>query len=215
MSKERPIIFSGDMVRAILGGRKTQTRRVVRHDLVANADICNIDKNYFYVEDRYGDSRHITDFCPCGKVGDRLWVREAWSILLTDGHLTNMPTFEHQVYHHSGVRIGQTYFDGEGKIVYYADGNEYPTHIRHKSPNGWRPSINMPRWASRILLEITNVRVEKLKDISPTNAMNEGMPFGSLKPRQEFLQRWDAIKKKRGYGSENNPYVWVIEFKTI
>lgn len=185
MTKEHPIIFRSDMVQAILDGRKTQTRLVVEPH---PKDISSYCHNQIFVAIFEGYSEQAR--CPYGKVGDLLWVREKWQALHEYNHLSpkDIPVSD---------------------ILYLADRPDMLWDARV------RPSIFMPRWASRILLEITDVRVEKLKDISATDAMNEGMPFGSLKPRQEFLQRWDAINKRRGYGSENNPWVWVIEFKTI
>lgn len=177
--KERPILFSGEMVRAILDGRKTQTRRVVKFDWCGSANgllhQASFDPAYK---------------CPYGKVGDRLWVRETWAKLLS------------------------------GRIWYRADGHSI-------NDGGWRPSIHMPRWASRITLEITGVWVERLQAIGQNDAFREGVrraadgrwfnyaPDGPThnSARGSFISLWESIN---GPGSwDANPWVWVIEFKRI
>ncbi|MGP2833554.1 morphogenetic protein [Serratia nevei] len=184
--KERPVIFNGEMVRAILDGRKTQTRRIAKAD----------------------NSNHLLG-CPFGQVGDLLWVREAYQ-----GPLFNFDQME-------------TYLEDTSKFErpefceYRADGGRTPEYydaddnLRH----GWKPSIHMPRWASRITLEITAVRVERLNDISEEDAKAEGVKAG-VSPGHEhmmhqvaFSELWQSI-----YGAENwsaNPWVWVIEFKHV
>jgi hypothetical protein len=165
---ERPIIFSGEMVRAILEGRKTQTRRVVKH----------IEDNSPVIT----DPRIFNKPCPYGQPGDRLWVREAFQLDDSD------PTF--------------VYFRADGKQC-----------------NWWRPSIHMPRWASRITLEITGVRVERLQEINRGGAMQEGCPFQNIAnvtcPLTWFSFLWNSIYRTRGQGWDANPWVWVIEFRRI
>ncbi len=165
--KERPIMFTGPMVRAILDGRKTQTRRVIRPQprWVGDPGIP------FRTED--ADPKGIIQ-CPYGKPGDQLWVRETWAP--NEGDVL------------------------AGKAFYRADNN---TIVER-----WRPSIHMPRWASRITLEITKVRVERLQDISEEDAKAEGSAY-----RTEFRDIWRSIY---GDGSwAHNPWVWVIEFRRI
>jgi hypothetical protein len=165
--KERPILFSGPMVRAILEGRKTQTRRIVKPQPLCIAS---------------GEWIMNGSACKYGKPGDRLWVRETWWAPRDD------------------VR-------GEYKREYikYAatlDGMGQPT---------WKPSIHMPRWASRINLEVVSVRVERLQNISEEDARAEGIwqPNWPL----SWRQLWESIN---GAGSwEANPWVWVVEFKRI
>ncbi|HHT3723748.1 TPA: hypothetical protein ACTYXS_001446 [Citrobacter freundii] len=202
------MIFNGEMVRAILDGRKTQTRRIMKdqpsdgfhpthngYDLDLNAHWYTpgvVDKNG-YLQPAKKDVFGVADenegyACPFGAVGDRIWVRETFS---------PVPDHEEPA--------------GCSAILYAADGN---------GPYGkWVPSIHMPRWASRLTLEITCVRVERLRDLSEDDAKSEGItpPSGGVLPgweyRINFRDLWMSI-----YGSENweaNPWVWVIEFKVV
>lgn len=198
--RERPIIFSGPMVRAILEGRKTQTRRVVAFlPEYPNAQYVRIKSDARI--SKFDSVVSITQVdayaaCPYGKAGDRLWVREA--LRWTDW------------------------------LVYDSDKSPIDPDLM---PNGMRiskdfaPSIFMPRWASRINLEIKDVRVERLQDISGADVLAEGIDNGSSNPtmgqRWENMQRmawesgWNAINAKRGFGWDKNPWVWVIEFKSL
>jgi hypothetical protein len=162
--KEHPILFSGEMVRAILDGRKTQTRRVVK-------------KEWEKIED-----------CPYGKIGDRLWVRENF-IKLNDESL---------IY-----RVD--------RMMKWPDGSWHQAAKDFKFK--WKPSIHMPRYASRITLEITDVRVELLKAISNDDARAEGIPIDSEAVVWSYRQIWEAIN---GEGSwDKNPWVWAISFKMV
>lgn len=182
---EKPILFSAPMVRAILEGRKTQTRRIIKRNL-RPTDWDKNDKNYQPAfEDQYGDYHEVRKFCPFGQVGDRLYVRETW--------------------------MASGFSEGNQDVTYRADN----TTITYNRPEDtliaqkkWVPSIHMPRWASRIKLEITNIRVERLQDISEEDARAEG--FSS---RAEFQQTWQALYGVDSWNS--NPWVWVIEFKRI
>lgn len=201
--KERPILFSGPMVRAILEGRKTQTRRVVK-DLVFTPDFIELGNGarakYYGNESHFKRGASI-DFQPYGKIGDRLWVRETWK---HKGH---------------SFPIGHPY---EYRATAESDGT--PTE------GPWKPSIFMPRDACRIMLEITDVRVERLQDISEKDAISEGIEsvgenwrcyatrsknavYPKDKPISSYLTLWASIN---GWDSLNaNPYVWVIQFKII
>lgn len=172
-TKERPILFSGEMVRAILDGRKTQTRRVMKHQ----------------------NGAHLAfQKCPHGNPGDCLWVRESFRL--------SVPAHE-----------GQT-----GYPIYRANFKDDPIL------GIWKPSIHMPRWASRITLEITGVRVERVRDISEEDAKAEGWPRDqelfptvntSYKANLWFERLWDSINAERGFGWDVNPWVWVLEFKRV
>lgn len=172
--KERPILFSGEMVRAILDGRKTQTRRVIKPQ---------------------GEPYTIEDVdvlkCPYGIPGDRLWVRETFADL-------------------RGMGFGH-------KWAYRADTPEGSESDRIRIGYGvrWKPSIHMPRWASRITLEITDIRVERVQDITYIDAKAEGVEYekGYTDPREAFATLWNSINAKRDYGWAMNPWVWIIEFK--
>jgi len=209
--KERPILFSGPMVRAILEGRKTQTRRVVKpkHEFFVDDGHDGTNRVYYpcYVT---GEPEPQEILCPYGGVGKRLWVRETWAVV---------PKVSDDGPKHKAKG------DGTG-ATWRADWNGNPSGFP------WKPSIHMPRWASRITLEITGVRVERLNDISETDAQAEGIhnfggglglfgydPKGTPGPMvggsatEAFALLWESIN---GPGSWSlNPWVWVVEFKRI
>ncbi len=193
--RERPIIFSTEMVRAILDGRKTMTRRVVK------PQPCRL----FAIWKRYPHQ----EGCPYGQVGDRLWVRETWQDFcpLWDGAWCGCGSKE---------MIANTH-----KIAYKTTN----TGINHKDkqnilPEKWRPSIFMPRWASRITLEITEIRVERLREICIADIEAEGI-YGNRATHNAPIQQnkfrtlWDSINAQRGYSWESNPWCWCISFKRI
>ena len=213
--RERGIVFNAEMVRAVLDGRKTQTRRIMKNQPVPSKTregdfwfSCNMTRSMVHVSDFIpGNCANLPDAheyfsmcCPFGAVGDRLWVRETWA--------------------EAGGSAPELQ-------LYRAN---YPAHVPSKYENvpppesiRWRPSIHMPRWASRITLEITGVRVERLDGISNADAMSEGVgvAYGwdetkDVMPRdarRRFAELWQSI-----YGDESwqaNPWVWVIEFKRV
>ncbi|MDR0250538.1 MAG: hypothetical protein LBI35_04395 [Burkholderiales bacterium] len=211
--KEYPIIFSDEMVRAILDGRKTQTRRVIRPQPADGIRpyIFSNDKVQGWVSSlkhKHGNSTvHI---CPYGQAGDGLWVRESWQAWkeFDDTKAKDLP---------EEMRL---------RINYTADGNIWDAKKRR--------SIHMPRCASRILLEITDVRVQRVQDISENDCWSEGIDAvdGALddlkiyemakrmncsfeEARPTFAVLWDTINAKRGYGWDANPWVWAITFKRI
>lgn len=168
--KERPIIFSGEMVRAILDGRKTQTRRAVKMRDGAQ---------------EYSVYDFRRDCCPYGQPGDHLWVRETW-LEWTEGGCKET-------------------------CMYKADDDP-----RAQNFGPWKSSLFMPRWASRITLEITKVRVERLQDISEEDAKAEGVVCQEVKNSVEaFKELWDSLRAKKGNGWETNPWIWVIEFERV
>lgn len=202
-TKTRPILFTAEMVRAILDGRKTQTRRVIKPQpldgfLPTVGRYCpnmvdRRDGEMYPGPERFGVSDEEQDFpCPYGQPSDRLWVRETWQ-----------PHPEFSVKEPGGC----LYRADRGHDLQYPDGK-------------WRPSIYMPRWASRITLEIGNVRVERVQEISEDDAGMEGAPIGFVHSmnhtaRAWFHELWDSINAKRGYGWDANPWVWVVEFKRV
>ena len=234
-TKERPIILHDWEVLAILDKRKSHLRRV------ANPLCAEVDRNFILVDgavwveidheqlchDDYdktiyggdviypngewtpfvkivvggGDGRECR--CPYGKPGDRLWVRETWVPVSTFDPSPETGA----LYRADPMYDGTTEFDWK-----------------------WRPSIHMPRWASRITLEVTEVRVERLQDISEEDAKAEGVNGGCLKCGQEnpcgcgvpspchldsFVYVWNEINAKRGYPWESNPWVWVVGFQAV
>lgn len=203
--KERPILFSGEMVRAILDGRKTQTRRMITPREFHRSDTPGYDWTFRDQAARWHDYRNkdfIKAKSPYGVPGDQLWVRETWSFVGKQG------VFDlHQARPDNCTPI------------YRTDGTEVES---------WFPSIHMPRWASRITLEVTGVRVEQLQDISEEDALAEGVAidkghifqvaghpqWGHITAVGCFETLWGAINGKRAPWA-SNPWVWVVEFERI
>jgi hypothetical protein len=208
VTKERPIIFSTEMVKAILAGRKTQTRRVVKPQ---PADVENDAWRAEFFNDLITKGHDIG--CPYGQVGDRLWVREAFWIE-HDADSDDTKCWD------CGINIAE---DNWAEVWYCATDRE-PDEMTCRFYSK-HPSIHMPRWASRITLEITEVRVERLQEISEEDAKTEGITIsertGLYQPRNcayavwSFRELWDSINVKRGYGWDTNPWVWVISFQVI
>lgn len=216
---ERPILFSSEMVRAILDGRKTQTRRIVKPQPPEGAtEVFYWDEPtlsgkvkaeagcYFYTS----GGLNFNGVCPYGSVGDLLWVRETWG--MTDGKwLLSHPN------KWGGCPKGN-------RLVYKADGKQYPLHNDHIGGNykyHWCSARFMPKWAARLWLEITNIRVERIQDIKLDDILAEGISLkGHPSPMFDnflfaFRDLWDSLNAKRGYSWTANPFVWVIEFKRI
>ncbi|WP_122095713.1 hypothetical protein [Rahnella sp. Larv3_ips] len=226
--KERPILFNAEMVKAILCGRKTQTRRVIKLPLIDKDMGCELAGNELAGEVAAGDYRN----CPLGKPGDQLWVREAFrmaksldihsprevaDLSMSAGYKNPWAPIQLEA---DGVRTGRwTGFDPPPVVT---------------EPGKLRPSLHMPRWASRIQLEITNVGVQRLQDISSGDVVREGicqlpasgrycinpgdqyLGGASHDAREVFYWLWDSI-----YGGDSkrcwqaNPWVWVSEFKLL
>ena len=210
--KERPILFSGEMVQAILDGRKTQTRRVVKPQPPADCQAwsgwiicstCSKDVEKAAWQDipgcMPGKSHRVR--CPYGQPGDRLWVKESWAVRKEYDKL-------------SGSKLPKA---GREKIFYMADGQKPEWAGRTRS------SRFMPRWASRIELEITDVRVERVQDISEDDAIKEGITYDAASscwydgPQYvlAYANLWDSINAKRDHSWESNSWVWAIEFRRI
>lgn len=214
--KERPIIFGAESVRAILEGRKTQTRRVMKPQVevmrLPSGDLYTWQGKLFEVvpdgyqfkvgtdvidcEDNLPDCRDcynfILDECPHGKRGERLWVREKLHV----------------------APLAWARKD-RGGVCYAADGDCPVT------PH-WRSPMLMPRWASRVDLELTGVRVERLQEITGNDAREEGVydpddktPRSGLYRVSQYREAWDRLNLKRGFGWDSNPFVWVLSFKRV
>lgn len=210
--KERPILFSAPMVRAILDGSKTQTRRIVK----------KLDERMFADE--------AEDWCPHGRRGDRLWVRETWKYW--DWTEDGMPWIKYQADGETKLfysRIPEDWSDRVYQVWTELSATENYKIAQAARDHKLRPSIFLPRWASRIDLEISGVRVERLQDISDEDCIAEGVvrtplvhlvtytvpgtPIEKLGARAAYQALWESIN---GAGSwDANPYVWVIEFKRI
>ncbi|WLI49288.1 hypothetical protein [Pseudomonas sp. FP833] len=220
--KERPILFSAPMVRAILEGRKTVTRRVMKLQPDADATI-TVESYNVAVTNRRGYQEAGPEIfgawwrdgesgckCPYGQPGDRLWVRETW-------YCDHFEVMRGPYLKPDDLDIREALEDGT--LVYAADGlssyeQEQPT---------WKPSIHMPRWASRILLEITDVRVERLQDISRADIRAEGLQCppelasDDVSPnyRDWYPAAWRELWESTGGDWNANPWVWVVEFKRV
>lgn len=245
--KEKPILFNTDMVQAILSGRKTQTRRVLdcTHPVVTGFEP-NGSHGYWKgtakseaVIQQYISTFPFTIKCPFGVVGERLWVRETF----TQG-------YEATLLKDEGDDMDAV------SIIYKADGKELYRECPKEVAENWgdwscdgegdpvfKPSIHMPRWASRLLLEITAIRVERLNDISEQDAQTEGVEAVSVPDnvpveggytkadramwkgyqknerayrdtaKDSFLSLWQSVYGAKSWSA--NPWVWVVEFKVI
>ena len=213
--KVRPILFNGEMVRAILDRRKTQTRRVVKpqpDDVWHESGWKNGG-----VGMRFGMEVEGV-LCPYGVPGDRLWVRETWAaVMFYEAHVEGFGLgYADDWEGSSHIPQGPS----EYTILYRAD-NEWDESVEDRGFR-WRPSIHMPHWASRITLEVTDVRVERVQDISEADAEAEGAPPILVPPdgggapfTEGFMDLWDSINAKRGFGWDANPWVWVVAFRSV
>lgn len=223
---EKPILFSTEMIQAILEGRKTQTRRVMRPqpfwgerrigptmEQPRSCWIWSPKKDEVWFNWGKGFDPVIAYRCPYAS--NTLWVRETWQAISPDEN--ERPLRECQIIYKA---------TDEHPGLYNPDKSDEPWY-------GWRPSIFMPRWASRITLRVNNVRVERVQDISEDDAIAEGIinyeyinpPKNGINypdklkaarlPQQKFKELWNSINAKRGYNWETNPWVWVIEFQYI
>ena len=207
--KERPILFSGPMVRAVLDGRKSQTRRVVTDRHLTRLGLEIHDGIAFTLEGGQWNGMFESGsppWCPYGIPGDRLWVRETWRFADEDV---------------VGFRADDSHGEQSERVRVLAE--RYWHRPSGFAPLHWLPSIYMPRWASRITLEVVAVRVERLQEISEADARAEGCdgdcPIGSIPCHQagpcsyHFAQLWASINGPESWSA--NPWVWVVEFKRL
>lgn len=209
MTKERPIIMQADSVRTTLAGRKTMTRRVIKPqpDESVTALVPRRTRagnvlwgNALWKTKRYGTLIELQPRkCPYGQEGDRLWVKETWML----GDTLQAWDIPEAIAAHNESALYRADVNGEDTTGW-----------------GWKSPLFMPRWASRLTLEIVNVKVERLFDITEEDAKAEGVSIdatGTLTYRGAFAITWEAINGKRGYGWENgsNPFVWCIEFRKV
>lgn len=196
--KERPILFSTPMVRAILEGRKTQTRRICKPTPAGTMMPHKLLDDRFFKKEHIGKwlwetaSGEYLGYCPYGQPGDRLWVRETFLI----EHSCHKNFYEYRADYSDTIALD---------VI-------------------WRPSIFMPREACRLMLEVTDVRVERLQDISEEDAIAEGIAMPNYaeeairdihfpEPTEIYMMLWESINGKGSW--DKNPWVWVIEFKKI
>jgi hypothetical protein len=208
--KERQILFNGDGVRGILEGRKAQTRRKlkVQPSLYKGAIWefpwgAGCSGSYLPVMPGHATA----SACPFGKIGDQLYVRETF---ITGYHI-NEDGKPDSFDEHGNKKPETVFYRATGDIDYWDDGDGF-----RNVP--WKASIHMPRWASRIQLEITNIRVERLQNITEEDATAEGCDLPAVEgmsfkfnARHNFRHAWDSIYKNW----DQNPWVWVIEFKRV
>lgn len=204
--RERPILFNGAMVRAILDGSKTVTRRAVikssQPETIFPSDFSATEAMVELNSTRFGTTWWKS--CPYGKPGDRLWVRETFAALSAGEYEPVKPRY------------------GYGQEIRFAATDPLSDCDIGVRGYAWRPSIHMPRWASRILLEITDVRVERLQAITEAQAKAEGVlscerdidPDGNdYSPYELFSALWVSINGHESWHA--NPWVWVVEFKRV
>ena len=198
---ERGMIFNAEMVRALLSGRKTQTRRIIKPQ--PEATLSGSLSGKWLSRPLNGlllpKIEDIAIHCPFGAVGDRIWVREAFRV------------------HSRATDVATLVYKASERNSWTEQTRRVPVAVCNKpaTPEKWTPSLHMPRWASRILLEITGVRVERLRSMSQDDARAEGViaASGPMEAGLAFRELWDSI-----YGEESwkaNPWVWVIEFKRV
>ena len=222
--KERPILFSAPMVRALLAGTKTQTRRVVKPQPPEDCGPIDCGRYHPTIIDRHGDEQPGPEIfgaydawgqwgvrCPYGQPGDRLWVRETWGYIDPDcsgeDHDDEQEGPGQTVFCDELLQEGHPLRDfWRRRVAYRASWQDPKYGIGPDAPKRWRPSIHMPRWASRITLEITDVRVEKLGDLSESDARQEGVAS-----RDEFIELWKSINGQW----EPETWTWVLQFRKV
>ncbi|MFH1635835.1 MAG: hypothetical protein ABIG63_17730 [Chloroflexota bacterium] len=208
--KKLPIRFTGQEVRALLDGRKTQTHKAIKpqpkpfnngvHDWAWETKTTAI----YWRTDELGESLFMPGHCPYGQPGDLLWVRETWK--------PSRSWVSPEICNDTYIRYKA---DNSRQVVSH--------NLGGSATDRWRPSIHMPRWASRITLEVVNVRVERVQEIGIESIIAEGIDAehrtgqgaSTEQLRSRFAGFWDSINAKRGFGWDKNPWVWVIEFKVI
>lgn len=215
-TKERPILFSGPMVRAILDGRKTMTRRIIKPQPERMPVQCMYSKTGWAQEgtlNKYGNkgcSCHAEVRFPGWWPGTRLWVRETWRA------------------HDDAETIAVNYAADDSVIYFGPHAGINAKRFSHLLSWQWKPSIHMPRWASRLTLEITSVRVERLQDISEEDAKAEGVekfkhgwknyidhesPMPQASAADSFCALWESINGRDSWSA--NPWVWVLTFRVV
>lgn len=243
--KERPILFNTDMVKALLDGHKTQTRRPVKPQPNRSTQVLREPMGDDVLwRFKYGDNLK----CPLGVVGDRLWVRETWRITgwIEEGEVS-LEYKTHNSPHADYIEVDdadlferlwiQSSDDAEKAGLKPSLLGQYGWKLG-EAPTRWRPSIHMPRWACRTVLEITDIRVERVQDISEEDCMAEGLlksyivadwphindceyrfdredKHGYGSAIGAFRTLWNSVYDKRGLGWNKSPFVWVITFKRI
>lgn len=220
--KERPISLKSQEITAILEGCKTQFRRVIKSQPVLIADAGKHStysyRGGLYALDMYKGDSNILEKCPIGQIGDHLWVRETWSGVNLYGEIALAYKADCEV-----IRVveNESFQDDDGLINY--DDPRLEKHsfavwaddLLDGKEGCWKPPIQMPRWASRILLEITNLRIERLNEISEADCVKEGVGSAFLRDckKPKFIEQWVQMHGPDTWSK--NPWVWVIDFRVI
>lgn len=214
--KDHPIIFNSESVRAILEGRKTQTRRVIKDSCLQSIPFDEVspvmysppffkDGEWLYeLQSAVDATEYIKIKCPYGKVGDRIWVRENICPTVYCGF---------EIFKHGTWIIK---YKADNKMIKCPRGKKkwWKRNWDYK-PSRLIPSIHMPKWAARIWLEITGIRIERVQEITFQDMRAEMGTEENATDLWDWVDLWDSINKKRGYSWESNPWVFVIEFKRI
>lgn len=270
---EHPILFSGEMVRAILEGRKTQTRRAVKFktpsgrrtndptfqamEHLTMKSVYPMPKGGFVFWDsepsekvkEFSDKVYANSkddwYCPYGQPGDRLWVRETWKInSFAEGPIEFQYKVDGAILEENDEFAGTSRYDSwYERVCWRAEQYLKKTNYaidedsgmyewaNGQSPLPWQSSIFMPRWASRITLEIVSIRVQRVQDITYADIIDEGITghflaypdavktalkdLAGSQARTAYQNLWDSLNAKRGYPWASNPWVWAIEFKVV
>lgn len=233
---ERPIIMTAESVLAILSGLKTQTRRVIKNPPSSSHPdydgmLDKLPRIHRWRND-YEYERWTDRVCPYGQPGDRLWVRETWGI--TGARLVD-PCINYKAGRPGTDQI---------PLLRVPATDLWATHLNFRKPflavndddllrvrDGWRSSMFMPRWASRITLELTGIRSERVQEISGADVLAEGLTYSGrnamleIAPvdaysdaahlRNSYWELWESINSKRGFGWKTNPWVWCLSFRRI
>lgn len=231
--KERPIIMGAESIRAILAGKKSQTRRIIKPRIYPTAIYEGfIDGQHQLYESRGGLVYRRN--CPYGVPGDRLWVRETWRIMsmpedpIRFQYKADMAVNEERAYEDCGwtcERYEQWYERQARKVQEDCDKAGLPKDedapgynwTIETCPTRWQPSIHMPKFAARIWREVVSIRVERVQDITIADAIAEGYETNLRwpDPIDWFRDLWDSLNAKRGHAWSANDWVWVVSFKVV
>ncbi len=221
----KPIIMLAEEVRAILDGNKTITRRPIKSknellSITDKWDLPNKPKNHFIFNRKNSDIR-IAIKCPFGAIGDELWVRETYVIEDTYGYYDS----NYKLPKDCPVKKVEDFDRGNYYLIPHYRATEPEPHIvpedredEHDDTTRWYPSIHMPRWASRVTLVITDIKVGRLQDITVKDIEKEGCPWkanSDFKHILWFENLWNSLNKKPEYQWSSNPFCWVLSFKRI